>query len=77
MKVTFEFDTDSADFNPIDLEVIKNADSLWYCLNEIKQQLREWYNHDSRGEIPISEVCDTINDIIEENLNTKKLELDF
>lgn len=77
MKITFEFDTDSENFSQSELESYKQAINTTYCLTKIKDQLKEWYNHDSRGSIPITEVYDTINDIIDETVYTKGLDLDY
>lgn len=73
MKVTFEFDTDSETFDNGQLQAHYQAESMALCLSDILQQLREWYKYDSRGSIPITEINDTLQNIINENVNVKKL----
>lgn len=73
MKVTFEFDTDNENFSQCQLEAHYQAESMSYCLSEILKQLREWYSYDSRGSIPTTELNDTLQTIIHENVNMEKL----
>lgn len=72
MKITFEFDTDSENFDNQELERYKAVDDVVYTLNKVYEQIREWYKYDTRGSIPISEVWDTLTSIINE-VNLEKL----
>lgn len=67
MKVIFEFDTDSENFNNCELEQVKQADKMARTLSEITDQLRSWYKYDTRGSIPIDEIHEKIWEIIKEN----------
>lgn len=73
MKVIFEFDTDSENFDNTELEAHYQSRSMAMCLNEIQNKLRGWYKYDERGLIPVDEICDSINDIILENVNMERL----
>ena len=73
MKVTFEFDTSSENFDAHEFECVKIAETLAYCIGEISKKLQEWYKYDSRGSIPISEIKEEIDSIIFEHVNLKKL----
>lgn len=41
LKVTFEFDTSSENFDPQELWIMKHADNMWNALVEIRSELRE------------------------------------
>ena len=73
MKVTFEFDDTIEDFDICQFNRFKAVDDVTFCLSQISDQLKEWYSYDNRGEIPISEVYDTIMDIITERVDLEKL----
>lgn len=73
MKITFEFDDTIENFDITQLERVKSADDTAYCISQIRDQLKQWYSYDNRGEIPISEVYDTIMNIITERVDLEKL----
>ena len=73
MKTTFEFDDTIEDFDICQFSRFKAADDVTYCLSKIRDQLKQWYSFDNRGEIPISEVYDTIMNIITECVDLEKL----
>lgn len=73
MKVTFEFDTESENFDNCELERHYQADKMAYCLSGIIHQLRVWYKYDERENIPVDEIHQKIWDIIQENVNMEKL----
>ena len=66
MKVTFEFDTLSENFDHSELERIKQVDNLTSALYEITSLIREWYKYDSRNAIPVEEISEKVWDIINE-----------
>ena len=72
MKVTFEFDTLSENFDHSELERLKQADNLTSVLYDITSQIRQWYKYDSRGAIPVEEISEKIWNII----NEKQINLD-
>ena len=51
MKVTFEFDTDSENFDRDEYNRVLLANDMAVCIEEIRNQLRSWYKYDSRGDI--------------------------
>lgn len=51
MKVIFEFDTESEDFNSIELERHKQADDMAKALGEILKKARSWDKYDERSAI--------------------------
>ena len=73
MKTTFEFDDTIEDFDICQFNRFKAADDVTYCLSKIRDQLMQWYSYDNRGEIPISEVYNTLMNIITEWVDLEKL----
>lgn len=73
MKVTFEFDDTIENFDICQYRRFQAAGDTAYCLCKIKEQLKQWYSYGNRGEIPISEVYDTIMDIIGAHVDLEKL----
>ena len=74
MKINFEFDTDSENFDYIELERYKQVDNMAICLGEIADKVRYWYNKEIRNEIPTEEIGDTIFEIIKDNnINLEKI----
>lgn len=73
MKVTFQFDTESENFDNYELERHYQADNMAYCLNEITNQIRSWYKYDERENIPVDEIHTKIWDIIQQEVNMEKL----
>ena len=74
MKIVFEFDTDSENFDYIELERYKQVDKLAMCLGQIADKVRYWYNKEIRNEIPTEEIGDTIFEIIKDNnINLEKI----
>ena len=73
MKITFEFDTDSENFDYQELEKYKNVDNITMALSQIADKVRYWYNKDDRTEIPTEEIGDTIFEIINEYINLERI----
>ena len=73
MKVIFEFDTDSENFDKFQLQSHYQAEKMTLCLLEIFKQIREWDKYDSRSEIPAGEVRDTLTNIIYEYIHPENL----
>ena len=73
MKITFEFDTDSEDFDYSELERYKCVNDMAFCLNQIADKVRYWYNKDDRKTISTDEIGDTIFEIINDNVNMGKI----
>lgn len=73
MKIIFEFDTESENFDRTELEIHQQAWNMASCLNDILNQLRSWYKYGEREELPVDEVRDRIIDIINENVNMEKM----
>lgn len=62
-KVTFEFDEieDSQD-----IKQITNRYKLCGILNDVSNYRRELYKYETRGEIPVNEIIDKLDDILNE-----------
>ena len=74
MKITYEFDTNSENWQDDNYtrERYEASFDMLMALSDIKDQLREWYKYDTRESIPISEVFNKLSDII--NTRVPKLE---
>lgn len=74
MKITYEFDTSSEDWQDDKYirERYEASFDMLMALSDIKDQVREWNKYDTRESIPTSEIFDTIYDII--NNRVPKLE---
>lgn len=73
MKVIFEFDTESEHFDSCELERHYQANHMAYCLSRISDKLRSWSKWEERETLPIEEVCDSIFDIITEEVDLERL----
>lgn len=71
MIVTFQFDTDSENFDNTELEAHYQANNMACCLSEIENKLRSWYKYDERPAIPTEDIM-VIGNIIEKTLNEIK-----
>lgn len=74
MKITYEFDTDSENWQ--DDHYVRDrfeaSFDMLMALSDIKDKVREWNKYDTRESIPTSEIFDTIYGII--NNQVPKLE---
>lgn len=70
MKIIYEFDTasDSWKDDHYKQERFEASFDMLMALSEIKDKVREWNKYDAREAIPTSEIFDTINDIIFDNV---------
>lgn len=73
MKVTFEFDTSSENFDKYELERHYQCNDLADCIARITDQLRNWIKWDERESIPTDEIHKKIWDIIEESVSMERL----
>lgn len=73
MKVNFEFDTESENFDNCELERHYQANNMTLCLHEITNQIRSWYDYDERETIPVDEIHQKIWDIIQDHVNMERL----
>jgi len=67
MKIIFEFDTDSENFDRCNLKRFQNIDKICSTLNEILNKVRGWDKYDDREQLSKEEVCETIWGIIKDN----------
>ena len=67
MKVTFEFDTDSENFNCCEYEQIKKAPNLANVVWDWDSYLRSLYKHSDKTEFNIEELRDKWYDLLSEN----------
>ena len=73
MKVIFEFDTYSENFDNTELETHYQAESMALCISKILDKTRSWYKYDERNEIPVEEICDEIIGIVNKHVNLEKM----
>ena len=67
MKVIYEFDTDSDNFDNSKLKIFQQSREMAYTIKEIYNQVRQWKKYDERDAIPADEIFDAIVGIINEN----------
>ena len=73
MKVKFEFDTESENFDRTELEQHMQASRMAYCISRISDQIRSWYKWENRESIPIDEITDTLREIINDEVDLERL----
>lgn len=73
MKITYEFDTDSENFDLMKLRTFQQSEEIAYALSEVIKQARKWDKSDPRAEIPAGEVYDTITDIVARYIDMEKI----
>lgn len=73
MKVIFEFDTESGNFNPIELERYKLVDNMAKALGEILEKVRSWDKYDERTVIPTDEIRKELNEIVCQYVNIAEI----
>ena len=73
MKEIFEFDTESENFNSIELERHKQADDMAKALGEILKKARGWDKYDERSAIPTDEIRKELNEIICQYVDIEKI----
>ena len=73
MKVIFEFDTESENFNSIELERHKQADDMAKALGEILKKERSWDKYDGRSAIPTDEIRKEVTEIISQYVDIDKI----
>lgn len=67
MKVVFEFDTASEDFDQSELERHNQADKMARCLSHLDDKLRSYYKYDNRGKVDIDEFTQALWNIMEDD----------
>lgn len=73
MKVTYEFDTDSENFNSCEFEQYKSANDMAAALWELQEAIRTWYKYDPSDLTPDA-LHDTFYDILSKNnINLERL----
>ena len=73
MKLTFEFDTSSENFDIYELERHEQAENLAVCLYGISNKVKGWYKYDNREAIPPEEIKEQIDKIIIEYVRLDRL----
>lgn len=70
MKITYEFDTDSPnwDSESYTRNQYEHSFQMLMALSKILDKTREWYKYDTREAIPIEEIRDTIDGIINQQV---------
>lgn len=67
MKVTYEFNTSSDDFDYHEYQIYKQAPDTARALSNIFDKLRSYEKWDERESIPKDELLDTMAEILKEN----------
>ena len=73
IKITYEFDTDSENFDLMKLRAFQQSEEIAYALSEVIKQARKWDKSDPWAEIPAGEVYDTITDIVARYVDMEKI----
>ena len=73
MKVKFEFDTESENFDRTELEQHIQASRMASCISKISDQIRSWYKWETRDNIPIDEIAETLREIINDEVDLERL----
>lgn len=66
MKIIFEFDTESENFDYQELEKYKQVDKLIRVLSSFLDKVRTWNKWDERSAIPTEEIHKEFYDLVEE-----------
>ena len=64
MKITFEFDTLSENFEYPELYAVQDAQMLVHTISKILDLARHYEKYDDRESIPVDELVDKIRDTI-------------
>lgn len=64
MKVIYEFNTDSENYDRYEHETYKQAPQMLVALGNITNTLRSYYKYDDRGSVPIDEFYEKLWDCI-------------
>lgn len=67
MKVRYEFDTESKNYNPHDLWLVQNAGKMWLALCELREQFRQWAKYREDAKIDTEEVYEKFFEIVNEH----------
>ena len=67
MKIIFQFDTESENFDSTELETYLQAKNMASCISSILGKLRSWYKYDERPSIPTDEIQESIVEIINDS----------
>lgn len=74
MRVTFEFDTDSENFDINELNRHYDADKMAYCLEELREKVKSLVKYSDKEIITIDELDDGFWEIIHDNdINFERL----
>ena len=67
MKITYEFDTNSEDYkdDSYTQERFSKSFEMALALTKLDDVIHSWYNRDEREAIPVEEIRNTFNDILD------------
>lgn len=67
MKVTYEFDTQSENYDPHELWLLQSSHLMWLALCQMKSQFRDWAKYRENPNISTGEVYETFLRLASEN----------
>lgn len=68
MKIIYEFDTTSDDFDRFEKYRIDKSFDMAMALWDLDNKIRSWRKYDDRESIPVGEISQAFWDIMEEHL---------
>lgn len=67
MKITYEFDTQSENYDPHELWLMQNSHLMWLALCQMKSQFRDWVKYRENPNISTEEVYEMFLRLASEN----------
>lgn len=68
MKITYEFDTASENFDRYEYVRISKSLDMALALYDIDSKIRGWRKYDERDTIPVSEITDMFVEVLENRM---------
>ena len=68
MKITYEFDTTSENYDKFEMLRIQKSLDMALALWDLDGKIRNWRKWDERDAIPVEEITDTFVEILEKHM---------
>jgi hypothetical protein len=68
MKITYEFDTTSENFDRYEYERIRKSLDMALALYDIDSKIRGWRKYDERDTIPVDEITDMFVGVLDNRM---------
>lgn len=72
MKITYEFNTLSEDFEYAELHAVQDAQMLVHALSKVLDLARHYEKYDNRESIPVDELVDRIREVVCDNVTMER-----